>query len=287
MKKLFFSSIIILSALTMSSCKPPDCNCDTTQKPVIFNFKQNPVLPTDEDVVVIYAQVTAGEGKLTAVNLIWKIDGVQQPSIEMETMSSFSVTIPVQSVGTVVEYKIVAENSTGGKAELSGSYTVRSTAYAVLRINEVNGVAKWFEIYNMGTFDVNLAGVQAYYNNTAIESYTFTWIGKKTHIIPAGGYLVVIGRGNDGEEMETGLSANNGYVKLQLRTPNGDVIDTYEKNLDINTGYSAIKNKSHARIPDGTGDWYYTIDGVGTKGATNGTSTAGCVKFGDETDWMD
>jgi hypothetical protein len=76
-------------------------------------------------------------------------------------------------------------------------------------------------------------------------------------------------------------------VIITIKSPTGDVLDTYTKLIDINSGYAAIKDKAHARIPNGTGDWYYTADGVGTKNATNGTSTAGCVQFGNEAEVAD
>jgi len=170
-------------------------------------------------------------------------------------------------------------NSTNPSTAVGPILTINTSgsAYIGLVINEVNGVAKWFELYNMSSASMNLEGVKVYYNNSEPANYKLTWTAASTHIIPAGGYLVVLGT-----EQAQGLSANNANVRLQLRAPNGDVIDTYEKLTDINTGYSAIKNKSHARVPDGTGEWYYTTDGVGTSGATNGTSTAGYVKFGNE-----
>jgi len=159
--------------------------------------------------------------------------------------------------------------------------------YTKLKINEVNGVDKWFEIYNAGEVDINLAGVTSHYSNSEPVSYnpTVNWTGTAAQTVPAKGFF-----STKGITLGTGLSANNGNVRLQLRDPEGTVLDTYEKLKDINTGYDAIKNKSHARIPDGTGIWYYTTDEAGTSGATNGTSTAGYTKIGEEdgaTDFTD
>ena len=151
--------------------------------------------------------------------------------------------------------------------------------YTKLKLNEVNGVDKWFEIYNTGTEAISLESVKAYYSNSEPANYNLTWTGTSTDNIPAGSYF-----STKGITLGTGLSANNVNVRLQLRAPNGTVLDTYEKLLNINTGqgYDDLTNKSHARIPDGTGDWYYTADGVGTSGATNGASTAGLTKIGEE-----
>ena len=246
----------------------------------IAYIKQYPDVPKDEDEVIIIAAIIGGGG-----HLLWKINGIEQPQIELRSNSgeiyppTFEATIPVQTAGTVVEYTVVAEDGST-MVKLSGSYTVLSSVfvdYSKLKINEVNGVAKWFEIYNTGSTDINLAGVEAYYSNKEPAIYNLTWTGDITQIIPAHGYF-----STEGITLGTGLSANNANVRLQLRTPNGNEIDTYTKLIDINSGYSAIKNKSHARVPDGTGEWYYTTDGIGTSGATNGTSTTGYVKFGNE-----
>jgi len=169
----------------------------------------------------------------------------------------------------------VTKDITGGKNVQS---SVSLTAdYTQLRINEVNGVGKWFEIYNMGTADINLAGVQVYYSNKEPAVYNLTWTGTSTQIVPAGGFFSTMGT-----TLLTGLSANNANVRLQMMAPNGDVLDTYEELLDINTGYDAIYNKDHARIPDGTGLWYYLDNSTGTPGASNGTSTVGYTQFGNE-----
>ena len=153
--------------------------------------------------------------------------------------------------------------------------------YTKLKINEVNGVDKWFEIYNTGDVEINLQGVTAHYSNSEPANYntTNTWTGTSSQTIPAKGWF-----STKGITLGTGLSANNINVRLQLRDPDGTVLDTYEKLLNVNPGegYDHLTNKSHARIPDGTGSWYYIADGIGTSGATNSTSTAGLTKFGEE-----
>jgi len=150
--------------------------------------------------------------------------------------------------------------------------------YTSLKINEVNGSGadadKYVELYNTGDVEINLAGVTLVYNGT------LTWTGKTNDKISAAGYKVIKGTKGSGD-MSTGLSANNAGVKLEMKAPDGTLLDTYEKPLEL-TAYPELYNTAHERIPDGTGDWYYTPDNVGTPGATNGTSTVGCTKFGEE-----
>ena len=239
--------------------------------------------PTPDNDVTIVARVT-DINEITSVILKWKKNGTDQPDIPMtKNGADYSATIAKQPNGTIVNWTIVATNSKGNTVSETGTITwkVPAADYTKLKLNEVNGVEKWFEIYNAGDVEINLEGVTAHYSNVEPESYnaTNTWIGEATQTIPAKGYY-----STKGITLGTGLSANNANVRLQLRAPDGTVLDTYAKLININTGqgYDHLTNKSHARIPDGTGSWYYTTDGVGTSGNTNGTSTEGCIKFGEE-----
>ncbi len=157
------------------------------------------------------------------------------------------------------------------------------TDYTKLVLNEVNGVKfqKWFEIYNTGDVEINLEGVKAYYDNA--KGYKLSWTFTEDDVIPAKGYFATEIAVEGVDLLNTGLSANNPDVKLQLRDPNEEVLDTYEKTA----GYEALegtplRDKAHARIPDGTGDWYFLNNDAGTHNASNGTLTAGYTKFGDE-----
>jgi len=250
------------------------------KKLTVTSVTVNPTNPTPDDDAVFLAQVT-DVNTITSVVLKWKLNGAAQSDINMTKNSDglYTATIPKQADGSSVDWTVLATNNKGNTDQMNGTIMWKAKAgdYTVLKINEVNGVGKWFEIYNSGNVAINLAGVTAYYNNTDPEAYKLTFTGDGTMTIPAKGFF-----STQGITLGTGLSANNGNVKLQLRDPNGNVLDTYEKLLDINVGYDAIYGKDHARIPDGTGNWYYTNNSDGTPGATNGTSTTGYVKFGDE-----
>jgi len=238
-----------------------------------------PTNPTPDKDVTVVAKVT-DVNTITSVVLKWKKDGADQSNIEMtKDGDNYSATISKQPDGTTVDWTIVATNSKNNTVTETGTLTwvALSADYTKLVINEVNGVGKWFEIYNTGDVDINLNGVTVYYSNKEPAAYNITWTGDATMTIPAKGFY-----STQGTTLGTGLSANNANVRLQLRDPGGAPLDTYEKLIDINTGYDPIYNKSHARIPDGTGPWYYTPDGDGTPGATNGTSTDGCIQFGNE-----
>ena len=239
--------------------------------------------PTPDDNVTIDAKVT-DVNVITSVVLKWKLNGADQSDIAMaKTGSVYSAVISKQAAGTVVNWTVSATNDKGKTVTESGTVTweVLAADYSKLKINEVNGVNKWFEIYNTGDVEISLEGVTAHYSNSNPASWnaTNTWTGTAIQKIPGKGYF-----STEGITLGTGLSANNANVRLQLRAPDGTVLDTYEKLININTGegFDHLTNKSHARIPDGTGPWYYTTDGIGTSGNSNGTSSEGCVKFGEE-----
>jgi len=168
-------------------------------------------------------------------------------------------------------------NTKFGEEESSVPPVDPGVDYSKLVLNEVNGVDKWFEIYNTGDVAINLEGVTAYYNSGSSYNTTPTWTGTSSHTIAAKGFF-----STKGTTLGTGLSANNANVKLQLRAPDGTILDTYQKKDGVSfSNTQPLYNKSHGRIPDG-GDWYYFTDGTGTSGASNGTSTTGCTKFGEE-----
>ncbi|MCL2028575.1 MAG: lamin tail domain-containing protein, partial [Bacteroidales bacterium] len=161
--------------------------------------------------------------------------------------------------------------------------------YSKLRINEVNGAVadgeKYVEIYNGGRKDIPLNAVTLYHNDALI------WTGGATDTIFARN-TEELGEGetytrNFFVVTAPSISANNPNQKIELIDPADNTWDIYERFIDVNPGaswgdYDELSNKAHARIPNGTGLWYYTADNVGTKGEGNGSSTAGLIAFGDE-----
>jgi len=253
--------------------------------PVIDNIALAPSSSqTTDDSVTVSAEVTnESPATISTVKLTYKPTSGSETTVDMsKTYTTYTYTIPKQSSAGTVTYTITATNSEGTTKSETGSYTVKAAVVAVdytkLKLNEVNGVSgeKWFEIYNTGDVAINLENVKAYYNSGS--SYALSWTGTSSQTIAAKGYF-----STKGTTLNTGLSANNKDVKLQLRAPDEVVLDTYQKptGIDLNSGYSII-DRAHARIPDGSGDWYYLANSTGTSSTTNGTSTTGCIKFGNE-----
>ena len=258
----------------------------------VTNLSHDPMGPNETNAVTITATV-APLTAIKSVALEWKLNGTAQADLTMTAEgTTYTGTIPAQAVAAVVEYSVAATGNDSAVKRATGTYTVKDSAAAVdytkLALNEVNGFDKWFEIYNTGDVAISLTGVKAYYNSGT--SYALTWTGLAADTIAPKGFFV-IGTTAVADEfknglMTTGLSANNVNVKLQLRDPSDTALDTYEKPAGFEptaTDYLPLRDKAHARLPDGTGDWYYLDNSFGTRGRANGTAAAPeMVKFGME-----
>jgi len=154
--------------------------------------------------------------------------------------------------------------------------------YTKLKLNEVSGVGgdseKFYELKNTGTEDISLYNCKIYYNANGSTGGTLpsgkgnlTWTGLTTQTIEAGKLFSLIGRNTPGS-FTTGLTAQRILI-ITLEDPKGNEIDRCVRAQD--TGVYEITDKSFSRIPDGTGDFYFTTP---TPDTTNGASSAGLTK---------
>jgi len=138
-------------------------------------------------------------------------------------------------------------------------------------------------LINTGTQDIPLEGCKIYYNANSATGGTLptgkgslTWTGLSSQIIEAGKFYSLIGRDNPAGtspgSFTTGLTAARILI-ITLESPTGAVLDECVRAAD--TGEYNISTKSYSRIPDGTGDFYFTEP---SQNVTNGTSTAGLTK---------
>jgi len=183
------------------------------------------------------------------------------------------------------------KNSTAGKWDPFDEPAPPDTTgvdYSKLRLNEVSGVGgdsdKFYELINLGDKDIPLYDCKIYYNANGATGGTLptgkgnlTWTGLSNQTAQAGKLFSLIGRdnpvGTNPGSFTTGLTAGRILI-ITLEDPDGNVIDKCVRSAD--TGDYAITDKSFSRIPDGTGDFYFTTP---TPDATNGTSTAGLTKL--------
>jgi hypothetical protein len=271
---------------------PNASNNNVVANPVISNLTQTPLSPTNEDVVTITMQIEKGDGELTSYVLSWKVDDAEQLPIELEMSGyaihppMYNVQIPAQAAGAMVEYRIIASNSTGGQAELGSSYTVRDAAYVDytgLVINEVDGNGKFVELYNNSANAISLAGV------TLVKNESSTWWSGGEVYIAAGGFYTIA---QTGEEAATdnaateyagasGISAKK-TVKFELKKPDGTtIIDEFARvkadnilDADCAPNYSKSTPYSFSRCPNGTGNFGLAVPSCNS---TNPATAAGVI----------
>jgi hypothetical protein len=170
-----------------------------------------------------------------------------------------------------------------GTTPVEPTYPAGSVDYSKLKLNEVSGVGndseKFYELINTGAKDIPLEDCKIYYNANGSTNGEFpptgnqglTWTGSADQIAYAGQLFSLIGRGEEGS-FSTGLTAQRILI-ITLEDPAGNVIDQCVRAAD--TGDYAFTNKSFSRIPDGTGDFYFTEP---TPSEINGTLTTGLTK---------
>ena len=132
--------------------------------------------------------------------------------------------------------------------------------YTNLVLNELNGDAKFIEIYNMGNLELSLAGMYIMKDDYVDGA---KWTADATMVIPAHGYVLLYSNNVQADHPELGpeyffdggLSAKK-TVRITLFMPDGTERDVFTRGSTGEWGQtiSDVAPKSYARIPDG-GDW--------------------------------
>ncbi len=241
----------------------------------ISGVSYTPSSPTSDNEVTVTATVT----NATSVVLKYTAGSASEKSVSMTNAAEtdqYSATIPAQEKETAVTFHIEATGLNGSTTTSANqNYTVTAGEqipeydYTKLVLNELNGITKYVEIANTGDVDVDLKGCYLVKDDDASAGNFFTITA--SHIIMAGGYLVLYCSGYSGEgKDETGdLTSTGGLsakkpLKVQLFDPKGDSLDVFQR-----TGTYEDKECSFSRVSDMTGGWYYATP---TEGTTNGLS---------------
>ncbi|MBR4802936.1 MAG: lamin tail domain-containing protein [Bacteroidales bacterium] len=264
MKKIFIAAFAMLFAL--SSCVEDKLY----PYPSIADIS-NTIAYNETDDVTVTATVTAFID-VQEVLLFFKAGGSAAQKVKMTgSGNTFTGVIPAQPMGTEVVYYIEASTSGGTTTSNEGKYTVGVIPidFTPLKVNELNGNDKFIEIINTGSAAINVKGIKI------LKDTKDVWTGPNREL-PAGGFLllysedvVVSGGAHEGYDPElvfsSGLSAKKA-VRVQLNDPVGNPLDDF--NL---VTVSKTAPASYSRVPDGTGNWFYT---PGTPGAKNSTDNS-------------
>jgi len=132
--------------------------------------------------------------------------------------------------------------------------------YTNIILNELNGDAKFIEIYNKGNLALSLEGMFITKDGNEED---IKWTGDATHIVPANGYLVLYSIDTQADHPElgdnmffnSGLSAKK-TIRMALYMADGTERDVFTRGSTGEWGQtiSNVAPQSYARTPDG-GDW--------------------------------
>lgn len=151
----------------------------------------------------------------------------------------------------------------------------------LLTLNEINGngadADKYIELYNNSNAAIDLEGITIGYHNAGTLEYAITWTGAAGRTIAPGAFVLLQGSKGTGD-LSTGLSAQQG-IFVQMLDSQGDLVDIFMVvEQALRPGDASTTAKSFARIPDGSGLWYFA-NPTGTPGTTNGTDHTGLTEI--------
>lgn len=134
-----------------------------------------------------------------------------------------------------------------------------STDTGKVTLNELDGNAKFIELYNSGDEPMDITGYSLYKDDVKT-----IYVAPEGTTIPAKGFLVLEGNAVDYTTgFTSGLSADKATI-VQLLDAEGTIIDTF-CNLpldptgtwqDVGTYSGKSGKRSFSRYPDGSGDWF-------------------------------
>ena len=147
--------------------------------------------------------------------------------------------------------------------------------YTNIVLNELNGDAKFIEIYNKGDMDLSLEGMYIMKDDYVAGA---TWTADANVVAPAHGYVLLYSEDVQADMPEypenlifhSGLSAKK-TIRMTLFMPDGSVRDEFTRGTTGEWGQtiSNVAPQSYARIPDG-GDWKLADPTPGTANPAEG-----------------
>lgn len=264
--------IALFSALALCLAGFVSCVEDKVYDVASVSDIKNTVAYTEEDDVTVTAKVTALV-EITKVELKYKAGSEAEKTAPMTgSKNEYTGTIPAAPVGTKVVYRIEASTDGNTTSSQEVSYTVGDVPidYSGLVLNELNGNDKFIELYNKGGEDIRIKGVSIQKDGKDV------WTAPSA-ILKPGGFILLYSTDVQADHadhpadyfFDSGLSAKKA-VKVELFDPKGGSLDCF--NL---VNYVKKADASYSRVPDGTGDWYFTS---ATPNASNANETSDKVE---------
>ncbi|MBP5374044.1 MAG: lamin tail domain-containing protein [Bacteroidales bacterium] len=269
MKKLLIASVAALLALT--ACVKDNLYPYAAIDEVDATYAYNENTPVDVTITV------SSFVDLVSVKLCYTKADDPEVAVDMTKGEgdTYTARIPNFDMGVVVKYHVEVETAAGITKSKEANYTVGVTPpnWKMVKLNELNGNKKFIEIINTWEDDVELEGMYIEKDGKKV------WTAAKAHVLAPGARLLlysedVVGDGGEQAGYDATLVFTSGLspkkaVRVQLFDPNGKSCDDF--NL---VNYSTPAPASYSRVPEGTGNWYYT---AATPGAANPNDTSSAV----------
>ncbi len=264
--------IALFSALALCLAGFASCVEDKVYDVASVSDIKNTVAYTEEDAVTVTAKVTALV-EITKVELKYKTGSAAEKAVAMTgSKDEYSGTIPAAPLGTKVTYRIEASTDGSTMSSPEVSYTVGEVPidYTGLALNEINGNDKFIEIYNKGNDEIRIKGIFLKKDDKDV------WTAPSA-ILKPGEFILLYSEDVLADHADhptdyffgSGLSSKKA-VKVELFDPKGNSLNCF--NL---VNFVKKASASYSRVPDGTGDWYFTS---ATPSAKNANETSDKVE---------
>ncbi|HBH09086.1 MAG TPA: hypothetical protein DDX40_06780 [Rikenellaceae bacterium] len=264
--------IALFSALALCLAGFASCVEDKVYDVASVSEIKNTVAYTEDDAVTVTAKISALV-EITKVELKYKAGSESEKTVAMTgSKNEYSGTIPAAAVGTKVVYHIEASTEGNTMCSQEVSYTVGEVPidYTGLALNELNGNDKFIEIYNKGKEEIRIKGISLQKDGKDV------WTAPSA-ILKPGEFILLYSTDVQADHAEhpadyffgSGLSAKKA-VKVELFDPKGSSLDCF--NL---VNFVKKASASYSRVPDGTGEWYFTS---ATPSAKNANETSDKVE---------
>lgn len=218
----------LLLALSLTACVD-----DAIYSPASFASIENTLALSATQPVIVTAVITSLSGVERAV-LYYSVDGGALQSVVMNYSGDlFTATIPAQTQGATVAYFIEAVSIRSDvTVSVTLTYTVGAEVvdYTGLRLNELNGVTKFIELYNGAAKSIYIKGI--YIQKDGVVNWTCSVDSLRANSFLLLYSVDVTGSGGAEEGYDSSLVFDSGLsakknVRVQLFTPAAVSIDDF------------------------------------------------------------
>jgi beta-lactamase superfamily II metal-dependent hydrolase len=224
------------------------------------------VIPAAGQAVPVGLQIADDSGAVESVTVSFSVNAGEQTPLEVRQFSNttYSATIPGQTNGTLVQYRVRARDGAGQVSEVYGGYFAGTTPIQSLRANDSFGLPRYlgFPVRISGVVTAG-SGIFASQNNSIYVQDTtgginFFQVAQQATPVATGDVVIASGR----------LMLFNGVLELDATNPLPNVPFTSPFRISKTSGGGAVDPivKRIADIGEATEGLLVRIEGVRLSG---------------------